>query len=1499
MMKNNTTADTTTPAFRINVDFARRVSFAIAQNATPILRAIEIVNNSDKPLVAAQLEMRANPAFAPNTTWRIESLPANQSLMMGEREICADKDYMKNLHDAERGQLVFCLRRDDEVLAEFCADIELQPRDDLMGDDESESPQTPKGRIDRWQSKLLDLSLRNRLLNFKGTRDAAQFLCPQVAKLEDKLANGKLMRVVSFGKKKPDSAQALDKNVIGMPLPEDRMTAQLTGLYRKAKSNMAEGGANTLFLAAGFLRWRESDKSEREYCAPIVLIPAELTRKSANAPFRLGHYDDDTRINHTLLEFLSRKFDIRNTGLEGELPRDQSGIDLPKIFTLMRRATRETPGFEVDDKELYLDNFSFAKYLMWKDLVDRAEQLRGNRLVGHLIDNPEKPYSDAGHSGVGGGFPQPKNIDGDYPPGKLVTPLPADSSQQAAIAAAGDGRDMVIEGPPGTGKSQTIANIITHCLARKKTVLFVAEKTAALDVVHRRLKAYGLGDTCLELHSNKSERRRVLEQLRAAWQRDAKYDDAQWREKAQQLTERRDRLNSYVEALHQKGSHGVSIFEAIGIVGNNKRGLTLDFGKVDAHNPAEFAALEKCVADATRAYRAARNTRGLESIAPQTKWTYSWQLKVVQCAKKLRDAAVAMIAMANDFAERLGQPKQDAMLLSYLDALCQVAAAREAMRGDDDAIAAVMRNQQPAELEQLLARLKESIAAFNREKEKLVAVYTNKNISQMRIDDLYNQWREANAKMWPASWLAKSKMRKLLQSWASEGAADPKQEIEPLRQMAASLRQADDDAMRALPFYNGIRTNVRLARTVVGRVVALNAALDGLAAAGADADAAKRQIKTLLQEAPAQQSLMAALLKAKEQFDEAFAAYNNAAGGGGAILDLASVRDDMQIVIESANEIRDWVEWVGARRRLCDNGLELFVSVIQNSEQSGENGQLAPALMAAEFRRAYMRWWAPLALDARKILLDFSKSWAHEHCIKEFRELDKELERMASRQMLSAIADKLPPRDGVARKSPLGVLNHQLNLQRPSISIRKLIMELGGKLTDLTPCVLMSPLSVAQYLSADQAWFDVVIFDEASQITTWDAIGAIARGKQSIIVGDPKQLPPTNFFGRAMSDDDDDELEEYEKDLPSILDEASASGVAQTRLKWHYRSRNETLIMFSNYHYYDNSLITFPSPSDGSAVHYHKVAGVYDRGKSRTNQEEARAIVERLVGRLRQNLARPQDERETFGVITFNAQQQALILDLLDKEREEASELEWYFDDAREEPVIVKNIENIQGDERDVMLFSITFGRDRSGKITMSFGAINKDGGQKRLNVAVTRSRAELHIFASIGGEDIDDTRTRSRGVRDLKRFLEYAEHGPGALVQIDDGSVGSHDSPFEKSVDEALQDRGWVVRPQIGVSGFRVDLGVVHPQKPGVYLAGVECDGATYHSSATARDRDRIREEVLRNLGWSIIRIWSTDWFHDPQSVAARVHKQLEELLAKSPPPDDAESPEVEAVEG
>jgi hypothetical protein len=445
---------------------------------------------------------------------------------------------------------------------------------------------------------------------------------------------------------------------------------------------------------------------------------------------------------------------------------------------------------------------------------------------------------------------------------------------------------------------------------------------------------------------------------------------------------------------------------------------------------------------------------------------------------------------------------------------------------------------------------------------------------------------------------------------------------------------------------------------------------------------------------------------------------------------------------------------------------------------------------------------------------------------------------------------------------------------------------------------MMSPLTVSHYLSPDHH-FDLAVFDEASQITPWDAINCIYRADQLIVAGDPKQLPPTPFFQLADPesyelDEDEDSVEEV---MESILD-ASETLLPSESLRWHYRSRHEHLISFSNHHFYRNKLVTFPAPaleSDRLGVRLlHVDDGVYDRARSRTNRAEAVRVAQRVIEHLRET------PRRSIGVVAFSVSQADAILDELDRLRKANPDLEHHFGGDRLENVFVKNLESVQGDERDVMIFSIGYAFDEHGKFHMGFGPLNKDGGHRRLNVAVTRAREQVDVVASVRASDFRLSETAKPGARLLQEYLRFADEGPSALRSEVESMGGDYESPFEEAVAEAVGDLGYTAIPQVGVGGFRIDLGVVDPKAPGRFTLGIECDGATYHSTPTARDRDRRRQEVLERLGRRIHRIWSWDWVRERSSEVERLQQAIEgaiEVGHAETPPTAAEA-EVEPIE-
>ncbi|WP_315760824.1 DUF3320 domain-containing protein [Sphingomonas sp. Y38-1Y] len=1385
---------------------------------------------------------------------------------------------------------------DDDVSASALALPAAPSFNELPDLSVEEKPTTAAGRIDRWQKKLLDLTLRNRLLNFPESKKTIPFLCTDVAYLEDRLANGAAIQIVSLPQQNPlgerdaalyrevhgrdlqrgFAAEALQRDELPSPLDAAQLEARLIDLHRQVRNDFAEGGANTLFLAVGFLRWKKKPEDERSYRAPLLLVPVKLERRSASAPFRLRFHEDEPRFNATLLQFLERDFDLRLPQFGGELPVDDSGVDVPRVLAMMRQAVRDVPGMEVVD-DTALSTFSFAKFLMWKDLVERTEALRENRVVRHLIDTPDRPF------GGDGGEPairDERDLDRVYAPADIISLLPSDSSQTAASLAAAEGRDFVIVGPPGTGKSQTIANMIANCLAVGKTVLFVAEKTAALDVVYRRLREHGLGDHCIELHSSKADRRHFLAQLKAAWEHGGRVDPAAWIAVNERLKLRRDTLNAYVEALHRPSPNGWTPYLALGVAlrDADAPAPALDWPRGQTHDAQALAALEDLAGELGLVFASVERRPALDLVDIEELGA-ARQDELLTAAQSLRNAADLLAGSLDGWRSALGVAATDQSVTNELATLTALADAVEAGREYDLSIAF---DPGFAQLAGDLAALQSAITNFRQAKRQLTASFTLDAVRAIDTDALDRQWRDANASIWPLSMLGTRKVARLLQGYADDGESDPATDLPLLARMQDLLARIDATPLAGRPLpVAGLDTDAARITDILDRAGRLRTALrlDGRDAAAVER--VTQRVAAALRERDQSDRLWQAgarLLAARQGFDGARSRFARAAGRDIA-LDaapdaLATLSASLTALMEARHLLRDWSAWCHIRNRAIAAGLGALVEQIAAGVVPADRARQA-------FQLGYARWWLPAALDGDPVLRDFRR-FSHENAIVEFREIDDLVRTHATSRVIGALAHNLPPVQSVPRASELGLLRYQMELQRPSHSIRDMIGKMPETFSKLAPCMLMSPLSIAQYLPPNQALFDVVIFDEASQITTWDAVGAIARGRQTIIVGDPKQLPPTNFFG---SNDDDDDVADHEKDMESILDEAKASGIPVRDLRWHYRSRSESLIAFSNNHYYQNRLVTFPSPQvDDRAVRLRKVpGGVYDRGKSRTNRIEAQAVADEAVARMRSWLDLPEKSRPTLGVITFNAQQQSLILDLLDAARRREPALEWFFADERVEAIIVKNLENVQGDERDVILFSITFWKDAAGKLTMDFGALNRDGGERRLNVAVTRARQELVVFSGFTADQIDPTRTKATAVHHLKTFLDYAERGAIALPAQDIGSVGGFESPFEEAVAARLQQRGWQVMPQVGISGFRIDLGIRHPDRPGAYLAGVECDGATYHSAATARDRDKVREQVLTGLGWNMLRVWSTDWWYDAAGCADRLHAALEALLEAS----------------
>lgn len=1355
-------------------------------------------------------------------------------------------------------------------------------------------PSASVDRVEYWQRKLLDLTTRNRLLHVPEKAKVVKLVCPDIGKLEELLANNKLLTIVPLpnleaggrdvqlyeqrNQKKLEEEfahDALTRNQVPSKMEKESLEARLIDLYRQAKRDLEEGGSNTLYLAVGFLKWKKSADDPRTYSAPLILIPVKLERKNALSSIKMSMLDEEPRFNLTLLELLRHDFEINIPSLGGELPTNQSGINVNLILDIVRREVRDIAGFEVTT-DVLIGTFSFAKYLMWRDLKDRTDQLRQSDVVRHLLEYRSGQSTLESKEP----FPLPENLDDELEPRELFTPLPADSSQVAAIVASAKGHNFVLDGPPGTGKSQTIANMIAHNLALGRRVLFVAEKMAALDVVKRRLDHKGVGQFCLELHSNKTSKLHVLQQLDRAWDSIGQIRQEDWDEQANKVLALRNRLNAIVKVLHQRWPNGWTVHNAIGLVIKeaNPRTPNLSWPAGTEHTKTDMEAMRALARRLDLNKSAVEAINGGFSLLINTEWSNAWQAALMESAHHVLEALSDTKKARDQVVLLSGLPVNDPYV-NTAELYALVRHLPDAYRQD----LRFLFSPSTARTLEAAAQGISLVEAYREQTKKLSRSYDPDAIESIDTAALRREWEQASKRFWFFSSIAQKKLAKALQvRIRADGLPDIPADlpiIEKLQEQLSQLQALKSD-LSELPGWTGRDTDITKVSHILQVGSTLNAAVSQLAISPEHLLALKQSLQRLVLDGndllSGDGQLAHAIAHLKQKHDVLEQATKQFATLSGSEIDLATQADELaenaKNVLEHQMHLKAWCDWQRIKTEAIAAGLGILVEAIEKNELINEQA-------AKVFEVAYAKWFASTKIDAEPLLRNFVPA-EHDSDIVAYRQAEDRLADLTAEYINAKLARNLPNKNELLPNSGFAILKRELQKSKRHKPVRQLIQEMGDAFTALAPCMLMSPLSIAQYLPTDQALFDLVIFDEASQITPWDAIGAIARGKQVVIAGDPRQMPPTSFFNRGANSEDDD----TDEDLESVLDECIGAGIPSHSLTWHYRSRHESLITFSNYNYYDGKLITFPAADTReSAVEWRHVNGIYVKGKGRHNQLEAKAIVAEVVKRLTdpKHLSR----KQTIGIITLNTEQQQLINNLLDKERQEHPEIERFFDESLEEPVIVKNLETMQGDERDVIILGIGFGPTEPGAkvMGMNFGPLNKEGGWRRLNVALTRARQEMIVFTSFPPSMLDLNRTSARAIADLRHFLEFAKDGPDSIAREVKGSLDSYDSPFEEYVADGLRAKGWEVHSQIGVSRFRIDLGVVHPDRPDDYLAGVECDGASYQSAATARDRDKIRSEILKALNWNLVRIWSTEWWVDKRGALDRLDRALHDLLEES----------------
>ena len=1194
---------------------------------------------------------------------------------------------------------------------------------------------------ERWIDALTDLGGRNTLLYYKDRRAGTLDLAGA-----DGEALAKFLRTGSI---------RLTKLFTDVDRRADAIR-RVQAIYRRATELLEERGIRAGYLATGLARW---DELFLDPAAPVLL------RGLTIAPTRARHddfelmLDEDTEVNPVLLNKLASAFGAATEELESE-PADKIEERLA-----MAAAAAEVPGFEIIPRQV-IGTFTYAKLPMVRDLQAAGEVLRDSDVVAAIAGDPDAQEL------LGADEDSEPMLDS---PEQDYSVLDADSSQRSAINTVLSGRSLVIHGPPGTGKSQTIANLIAALVARGRKVLFVAEKRAAIDAVLSRLKSVELGGAVLDIHDGTRDRMRICKDLGDTLEQAQRTAEPDVTDLHRRLTDRQRRLARHASALHQ-------VHQPWGVTPFKIQSALLGIPE-SAHTRVRISAPERISGE--RADRIRDELRefahlGGFTLRPGSTPWFGAMLRTPDQAQQACELAVGVSTRGLPFlAERIDQACTETCLRrpqSYQDRLTTM---------------------------QLFAAVRASLQTF------APAVYV------AGPDRLAAAAGNASG----VSFMERRALRKQARSMVVCG-----DELS-WEQLADALTAA----ATVLAQWRELRTDDGMPR--------LPAGLDDLEAVHEDCEHQLNALRSVVR------------LGAEPEL----------------VLDRLAADQDTPWKLPRLYELGG---------RFDDLGLGALLDELARREAG-------PEMAAAAFDHA---WYSSILDQVRVRDTRYAADGgaALDEIASDFRTQDvQHLAANAARvrgawaEALGEACDRHPLQARVIRK--------QAALRRGHLPLRRLLDQASDVLFAIKPCWAMSPLMVSQVLPASRL-FDVVIFDEASQIVPADAVPAIMRGHQIVVAGDDRQLPPTNFFSR-VSESDDDATEEDESlvsfgvGFESVLD-ALRPLLPTAPLAWHYRSRDERLVAFSNSRIYGGALTTFPGVFRGDCLRHVVVAQGVGGGQEVSVTAEVDKVVELILEHAREY------PKESLGVIALGIKHaeridSALRESLATLDEDEAARLEKFLTDDVPEPFFVKNLERVQGDERDAIIFTVGYGKHPDGRMRYQWGPLLRDGGERRLNVAATRAKHRLTLVSSFSGHDVDPERVTKAGARLLADYLDYASSGGTAPQATGAAELDS----FEADVRDRLAEHGITVVPRYGVGGYRVDFAATHPQDGGRMVLAIEADGASYRKSGSVRDRDRLRGEHLQRLGWSYHRLWSTNWFRNRDAEVARVVEAYEKAVSKVEP--------------
>lgn len=1274
--------------------------------------------------------------------------------------------------------------------------------------------------------------------------------------------------------------KASKSNLTDTYLQTDYSTKELQKRLLKtaydANIYIEEQGVNALFIGLGMLHWYEDESSEEERSAPLILVPVELSRKTVTSGFQIAYTGDGIGGNLSLQARLNNDFAFKIALPEFDENTDESDFQVTEYFNQLEEQIADKSRWYVEQDAIVLGFFAYSKYMMYMDLD--TQKWSDNAFENHSIISKLLGEGFSNQFGTQLENFTREEIDEYLSVENNFHVMDADSSQAQAILTAKQGGNLVIQGPPGTGKSQTIANIIAEFVGEGKTVLFISEKMAALEVVKRRLDTVGVGDLCLALHSYKTNKKTVLDELERTLRlgeipdNDFESQLADFKSVRRQLTAYSDAVNTPINASR------VTPYQAFGKLLKIAPELAETTLPVWADKNAKHWSQEdfkkKCeVVEEVE--------RVLQRIGKPTAHPF-WGTKLKVIIPSTKDD---ILRFAKRALEYLGDIKQQIRLLAeQLDvdapdtfsgakALCRIIRKLSDLPSDAN-IGWESSDwfKLKSEVERLIDAGITLQAIRERYEDQLIPQAWEQDLLSVRLA-IKNDGDSFIRFIKPGYRKAISTLKGLFVNQVPKDAPAQLEAIDDIMQvqeLSKAIRQRDDLGKRLFgtlwlddssnwtllaqfasalaDFYEAVHQ-----KCISDQALQTLRNFDGITtiqSVNSELDQSLKDYEEALQ------SLFSTLkLNVSERFES---------GGS----HEKQVFADQQAMLMSwrtnIDDVNDIATYNQQCQQLISVGLESLMIIIQTWED-------APQYLTIFFERMYLDSLIEDAITNREELSHFSRE-SHERRLEQFRKMDSLVFQSNRHQILKKHFNKLSNTN--MGSGQVAILRREFEKKRRHKPIRRLITETAQAIQAIKPVFMMSPMSIATYLEPTRINFDLVVFDEASQIRPAEALGAIARGKQVIVVGDSKQLPPTSFFDSPSDNDDEDAITSHTE---SILGLFNAQSVKEQMLRWHYRSQHESLIATSNFEFYDNRLYIFPSPTQMNAgeigLKFRYLPNTYYiTGKSH-NPGEAKEVALAVIKHAQEH------PDLTLGVASFSNAQTQIIRDELELLRRQYPETEPFFTAHPSEPFFVKNLENVQGDERDVILISIGYGKQEDGKLSLNFGPLNRDGGERRLNVLITRAKLRCEIFTNLQHHDIDLSRTSSKGLSALKRYLKYAETGELELPEL---TGRGFDSAFEQAIAQRLEHEGYTIHNQIGTAGFFIDLAVVDPKHPGRYIVGIECDGATYHRSASARERDRLRQDILESKGWQIHRIWSTDWYRNPERELAKAIQAIEEAKNK-----------------